>query len=58
MAPAVGTSLKSLPQSSNGRLLVMMVERFSMCSRRNEADFAAKTGPPRDLGGYSSCDDS
>ena len=29
MVPAVGTSLGSLLQSSNGRLLVMMVERFS-----------------------------
>lgn len=29
MAPAVGTSWRSLPQSSRGRLLVMMVERFS-----------------------------
>ncbi|SPE59686.1 hypothetical protein SBV1_340053 [Verrucomicrobia bacterium] len=29
IAPAGGTSLKSLPHSSSGRLLVMMVERFS-----------------------------
>ena len=29
MAPAVGTSFANLPQSSNGRLLVMMVEDAS-----------------------------
>jgi hypothetical protein len=29
IAPAVGTSPKSLPHSSNGRLVVMMAKRFS-----------------------------
>jgi hypothetical protein len=29
IAPAVGASPKSLPHSSRGRLLVMMVDRFS-----------------------------
>ena len=29
MAPAVGMLQSSLPHSSNGRLLVMIVERFS-----------------------------